>query len=349
MTTGASDIAVISAMSLMSPAGTGVRPFRDAIRAGVPLTGGRVEDFRTEAPDPSSRPVRLVDRASAMALAAVGTLLDGDVLHGWPPGRRALVLGSGAAGIDQSMTLTRDSLTRPRPDNVRPALVPACVMNYASAQAAITYDLQGPNATVTAGRTTGLAALRYALLLLARGRADAVVCGAYEDLNQRRVAIAETSGIKDPAAEGCCVFLVETAGRARAAGRFVLAEVLAVDGGVFAEPSDAAGVLAAAVQRALDSAGASPGEIELLVTSGTAETADAYPGLADARTLRPAELIGDTFGAASAFQIAAAIASAGSMGGRGGLALITTTDPDGHAGCCLLRTPRTADRGEPGA
>ncbi|MFI0450152.1 beta-ketoacyl synthase N-terminal-like domain-containing protein [Actinomadura sp. 6N118] len=330
---------VISAMSLMSPAGIGVEPFREAIRAERPAQGGDVEDFHTERPEGSGRPVRLIDRPSAMVLATMGTLLGDDVLAGWAPGRRGLVLGSGASGIDQSMTLTRDSLTRPRPDNVNPALVPACVMNYASAQAAITYDLQGPNATVTAGRATGLAALRYAGLLLARDRADAVVCGAYEDLNERRVAIAEAAGIKGTAAEGCCAFLVEPAERARAGGRPVLAEILAVDSGVFTEPRDAADVLAAAVRRALDAAGTGPGDIGLIVPGGS-EDADLL-GLAHARVVRPGTLIGDAFGAASAFQVATAI-----VAGGGDLALITTIDPDGHAACCLLRT---ADRGAPEA
>ncbi|WP_141584099.1 beta-ketoacyl synthase N-terminal-like domain-containing protein [Actinomadura sp. WMMA1423] len=340
----------ISAMALMSPAGVGAGPFGEAVRAGTPLPGGAVEDFRTEAPDPSARPVRLVDRPSAMALAAIADLLGGDVLEGWPPHRRALVLGSGAAGIDQSMTLTRDSLTRPRPDNVNPALVPACVMNYASAQAAMAFDLQGPNATVTAGGATGLAALRYARRLLAAGRADAVVCGAYEDLNDRRAAIAEAAGRAGRPAEGCAVFLVESAGRARSRGRPVLAEVLALESGVFDEPGQAHDVLGAAVHRALRTAGADLEDVGVLVPSGPEDARMRVP--ARTRVVRFSEIVGDAFGAAGALQVAAAIAVSGAGRERaapdpaGGLALITTIDSDGHAGCCLLRT---GGRGGPGA
>ncbi|TDD87649.1 3-oxoacyl-ACP synthase [Actinomadura darangshiensis] len=334
---------VISAMSLMSPAGIGTGPFRAAIDAALlaggpqPLgeaPGGRVEDFRPEE-SASARPVRLADRPSAMAIATVEALLPDDVLAAWPPDRRALVLGSGASGIDQSMTLTRDSLTRPRPDNITPALVPACVMNYASAQAAIRFDLRGPNATVTAGRATGLAALRYARRLLTRGRADAVVCGAYEDLNDRRAAIAEAAGIKAPPAEGCCAFLVEPGTRARAHGRPELAEVLALESGVFAEPADAGAVLAGTVRRALDRAGADPGDVALLVPSGDEDAG--LGALRDARVLRTADLVGDLHGAAAAFQVATAIAVADEAPLRG-LALITAVDPDGQAGCCLLHT-----------
>ncbi|MEU4824499.1 beta-ketoacyl synthase N-terminal-like domain-containing protein [Actinomadura sp. NPDC023710] len=340
---------VISAMALMSPAGAGAGVFGEAIRAGVPLPGGAVEDFRTDAADPSARPVRLVDRPSAMALAAIGDLLGPDVLAGWPPHRRALVLGSGAAGIDQSMTLTRDSLTRPRPDNVNPALVPACVMNYAGAQAAMAFDLRGPNATVTAGAATGLAALRYARRLLASGRADAVVCGAFEDLNERRAAIAEAAGRATRPAEGCGVFLVEPADRARSHGRPVLAEILALESRVFDEPCHAPAVLDAAVRRALRTGGAGPENVGLLVPSGQEDAGLRLP--AHTRVVRPSEIVGDAFGAAAALQVAAAIAvrdasrERASLDPAGGLALITTIDTDGHAACCLLRT---GGRGGPG-
>ncbi|MGK5552836.1 beta-ketoacyl synthase N-terminal-like domain-containing protein [Actinomadura kijaniata] len=337
---------VISAVSLMSPAGVGVGPFREAVRTGTAVPGGPVGDFHVAEPPATGRAVRLADRPSAMALATIGTLLDGGAADRCPPARRGLVLGSAAAGIDQSMTLTRDSLTRPRPDNVNPALVPACVMNYASAQAAIEFDLRGPNATVTAGRLTGLAALRYARRLLAAGRSDMVVCGAYEDLNERRVAIAEAAGVRGVPAEGCCAFLVEPGERAREHGRSVLAEVLALETGVFADPGEAFDVLGAAVGRALHAAGAAPSDVGLLVPAGREDAR--LPGLGKARVVRPAELIGDTHGAAAAFQVAAAIAAdaAGAGDGDGCLALVTAVEPDGHVGCCLLRTRRQGDNEE---
>ncbi len=317
----------ISLMSVLSPAGTGAGAYAEALRSGTRAPGGAVPDLDTGTPEPLPSRVRLADRPSDLALAAIGSLLDGVAMEDWPPERRAIVLGSGAAGIDQSMTLTRDSLTRPRPDNVNPALVPACVMNYASAQAAIRFGLRGPNATVTAGRLTGLAALGYARRLLSRDRADAVICGAYEGLSDRRVAIAEAAGVKRPAAEGCCVFLVEPAERAHARGRPVLAEVLSLETGVFGEPGDAAGVLRDTAVRALRRAGAAADDVALLVPGGGEDV------LAAARTVRPADVIGDAFGAASALQVAAAVTECP----PGGLALITSADPDGHAGACLLR------------
>ncbi|MFV2173178.1 beta-ketoacyl synthase N-terminal-like domain-containing protein [Actinomadura sp. LOL_016] len=341
---------VISGMALMSPAGIGVDAFRDALRGGAALAAAAVEDFRTEPPAGTGRPVRLIDRPSAMAVATIADLLRPDVLAARPPHRRALVLGSGAAGIDQSMALTRDSLTRPRPDNVNPALVPACVMNYASGQAAIAFDLQGPNATVTAGRATGLAALQYARRLLVRDRADAVVCGAYEDVNPRRAAIAAAAGRASREAEGCCAFLVERAEAARAAGRPPLADVLAVESGVFGSSRDATRVLDGAVRRALRSAGAEPGDVGRLVPSADEAVPPSVPPSASpspVRIVRPARVIGDTFGAMAAFQVAAAIVETDGSpeydsrrDPRPDLALVTTLDPDGHAWCCLLRTHR---------
>lgn len=318
---------VISAFEVMTSAGVGAEPFAAALAPGAAPVHGPVPGFATGDDSTVASRVRLADRPSAMALAAIASLLPDGAARSWDPARRALVLGSGAAGIDQSMTVTRDSLTRPRPDNVNPALVAACVMNYASAQAAIRFDLRGPNATVTCGRVTGLAALGYARRLLAAGRADAVICGAYEDMNERRTGIAAAAGVAGPAAEGCCVLLVESAERARAHGRPVLAEVLAVETGVFTEPGDAHDALRSVAERALRRAEAVPEDVGLVVPGGDE---DPLPG---ARVVRPAEAVGDAFGAAAALQLAAAVIA----GSRGTLALVTATDPDGHAGACLLR------------
>jgi 3-oxoacyl-[acyl-carrier-protein] synthase II len=321
--------AVISLMSLMSPAGAGEAAFTEALRAGGRTPGGPVAGF--EPAEAAASPAQLVNRPSALAVAAVADLLDRAGLDGWEPARRSVVLGSGAAGVDESITMTRDSLTRARPDKINPALVPACVMNYAAALAAMRFDLRGPNVTVTAGRVTGLAALGYARRLLARDRADAVVCGAFEDVGERRTAIAEAAGVKGPAAAGCGVFLVEPAARARAAGRTVLAEILALDTGAFAEPADAEPVLAQTVDRALSRAGVDAADVGLFVPAGE----EAPPHAGNPRVVRPVEVFGDAFGAAAALQVAAAITE----GSPGGLALVTATDPDGQTGACLLRTP----------
>jgi len=305
----------------------------------VPAGVGVVSDLQTRAEPEPAGPSRLADRPSAMATDALDVLLS-DVLEDCPPERRGLVLGSGSAGIDQSMTLTSTSLTRARPYNVPPALVPACVMNYASALCAIRFDLQGPNATVTAGRVTGLAALGYAERLLRLNRADLVVCGAYEDLNDRRTAlqaVLDADGGYAAPGEGCCVFLAETASRASRHGRPILAEIVALDSGVAACRGDRAVVLGHVVGRALTRAGAAGEEIALVSVSGD-EQRLLGPVLPNARWIRPADVVGDTLGAAAAFQVGGAVL-AERPSSAPTLAMVVATDPDGQIGCAVLRLP----------
>jgi 3-oxoacyl-[acyl-carrier-protein] synthase II len=333
MPTPATAPVVLTGLAMATTGGIG-RAFGDgAPRAGV------VCDLEVRAEPVPTGPGRLADRPATMTIDTLEPLLDG-AFDDCPPERRGLVLGSGSAGIDQSMTVTSDSLTRARPFNVNPALVPACVMNYASAQCAIRFDLRGPNVTVTAGRVTGLATLGYARRLLLRNRADLIVCGAFEDLNDRRAALhalrtpaAHASGPYAPSprapAEGCCAFLLETGRHAHDHGRPVLAEVVALDSRVVADPEDESRILAATLTRVLT--GIDPAEVTLAVSSGTAER-HLRPFLPNAVWTSPADVLGDTLGATAAFDLAVAALS------RARLAAVICADPDGQVACAVLRS-----------
>jgi 3-oxoacyl-[acyl-carrier-protein] synthase II len=332
------DPVVLSGMAMATPGG-----IARELAHGSPLrtTAGRgvVSDLQVREGSAPAGPGRLADRASTMAADTVEALL-GDALDGCPPARRGLVLGSGSAGIDQSMTVTGDSLTRSRPFNVNPALVPACVMNYASAQCAIRFDLRGPNVTVTAGRVTGLAALTYAQRLLRRDRADLVVCGAFEDLNDRRAALdglVDANGSHARPGEGCCAFLLETGRHARRHGRPVLAEIVALDSGVVTSTGDEHVVLAEVVDRTLARADADAGDVAVAAVSGDEESV-LRPVLPNAKWIRPADVVGDTLGAAAAFQVGAAVLAHRASAGR--LVMVIATDPDGQVGCAVLRLPQ---------
>lgn len=328
---GSGETTVISGMAMVTPNGIAGQ------LAGALSARGVVAGLRAQADPAPPSPNGLADRASAMAADAVAALLE-PVSGDCPPSRRALVLGSGSAGIDQSMTLITESLTRSRPFNVSPALVPACVMNYASALCAIRFGLQGPNVTVTAGRATGLAALAYATRLIRLGRADLAVCGAYEDLNDRRgalQALAEADGGYPPPGEGCCVFLLEAGERASRSGRPALAEVVALESGVVTRPADSGAVLTEVVGRALARCGAVGDDIAVVAVSGGEERV-LRPLLAAATWIRPADLLGDTLGAAMAFQAGAALLAGQPAAGR--LVMAVATDRDGQAGCVVLRS-----------
>ncbi|MEV4257291.1 hypothetical protein AB0J52_29395, partial [Spirillospora sp. NPDC049652] len=170
------------------------------------------------------------------------------------------------------------------------------------------------------GRASGLTALAYADRLLRAGRADAVIAGAFDELTDRRLAVEAAAGRPAAdAAEGCCVFLLESARSARAAGRRPLAELLAHGGGVGAD-------VGAVARRVLRRAGTSPEAVRLAV-GDLGDTPAPNARVLDARAI-----VGDTAGAAAAFQAAAALVTPGA-----GLTLLSALDPDGQVACALLR------------
>jgi 3-oxoacyl-[acyl-carrier-protein] synthase II len=350
---------VISAMAVVSSLGIGTGPFVAGWRAGrsafTPTTdgpaprAGRVTGLADDEDFAATKQVRLKERSSALAVGTVAKLLAAADLTGVPAARRGIVLGSALASIDTFMDISRDSLAGAKPYFVDHKRVPACAMNYTSSQAAIRFDLRGPNVTVTAGRATGLVALTYARRLVRAGRADAVLCGAFEEVTARRLRIEAAAGRLHhgtPPGEGCCVFLLEAAGSAARGGRAALAELLGCAAGVFTDPQGGGDALAATVARALNRAGVDAQDVRAVVrgTPGggslTNQEARVIAGLVPGvPVVDPAALVGDTYGASAAFGVAAAIVDADARH-RAGVTLVTSIDPDGQVACGVLRPMR---------
>jgi 3-oxoacyl-[acyl-carrier-protein] synthase II len=246
------------------------------------------------------------------------------------------------------LELTRDSLVKARPEFVKPAQFPNTLMNSAAAQCAIWHRLRGPNATVAAGRTSGLAAVNYARRLQRAGRAEVVLCGAAEEFSVTRAWLEHHAAPNRPEGtmlgEGCAMVLLEAAGRPGRHGRTELAEVLGLAFGVYREPADAGPVLAGCVRRVLVAAKESPDRVWAVAAaddpalSGVDTSVDAaLDGHAPLR-LPMTELVGDTHAASAAFGIVAVLAlAAGEPRVRGRTALVTAVDRDGTVGCALLR------------
>ncbi|MFC5184942.1 beta-ketoacyl synthase N-terminal-like domain-containing protein [Actinomadura harenae] len=300
---------------------------------------------------------RAMDRATAMAVLAAGDLLPGepaapdasDAADAQAAAERtALVLGISTGPVAALTTFTADSFTGDRPYLVDAARFPAALMNYTAGQMAIWHHVRGPNSTVAAGRTAGLAALRYALRLLRAGRADTVLCGAVEEFSAERAWLewhAAQDRVRPPVlGEGCAMLRLTRSDLASTEGAPVF-EVAAVESGLAEdEPRDAARVLERCARSALAKAGVTPDEIGLVVpgeapdAAGEAE-ADALAALFGGRPPRTtgcARRIGDTRAASAAFQMAAVLAHAERAPGARP-ALITTVDRDGPVACAVLR------------
>lgn len=346
----------ITAWSAVSPFGMSRDSFIDGIAGGQP-TAADLDQARWNVPDKraclvpgfdiksvlGSKGTRAMNRVTALAVATVGQLIQAtDPGHTW--GRdTAIVLGTTTGSSQSSMDFTRDSLTGKRPFDVEPARIPYAIMNGVAGQCAIWYGLQGPNATIAAGRPTALAALNYARRLLVAGRAARVLCGASEEYSAARSWINfHATGQEALIGEGCAIFVLELA-PAEGTNARPLASVLAVDSRICVDGNWRATVRGC-VERVMSAVPAAA-PVCAVCPSG----ADDAGGLAERAVLGEtfgagtpvwdvASLIGETHAASAAFQLARVLSEAQAFRGLDGqVAVLTSTDPSGAVAAALVQ------------
>jgi 3-oxoacyl-[acyl-carrier-protein] synthase II len=241
-----------------------------------------------------------------------------------------------------------------------PSRFPNSVMNSCAGQLAVWNTLKGVNATLASGHVSAVSALRYARNAIRSGQARAMLAGGAEELTPHLAWAWQRSGVLAPDAvlgEGCAILVVEHPDAA--AGRPVVAELLAAETGWFgtrapgAGPSGIARGLERLVRRALDRSGVTADDVDLVALGAGAHVGArrveelgvrrALGGLP--AVLRLSDVLGDCYSAAAALQGAAVLARwSGGDRPAESLALVTTVGADGHAGCYLLRrTPAGAD------
>jgi len=341
---------MISGWSALSPFGHGRTAFADGVRRGAPVALTSTKDDWAAAkarvvPDfdiveqLGRKGTGSMDRASAFAVATLRALQrdeDGSVAAN---PRTGVVLGTTSGSTRTQFEFTRDSLTRRKPFFVNPAQMPFALMNSASAQCAMWHGLTGPNSTLAAGRTSMPAVLRYATRLLRTGRASSVFAGAVEEHSGARELLehGQTLG------EGCVLLFLQTA---EAGNPAALAEVVASD--TTFRDGDPRRALTMSLRRV----GVPADEVWGLALSATepelSETEDEATGevLGQRAAFRPGRLIGDTGAVSGAFGLAALLAHAETdADARGRLAVATSVERDGTAGCVVLRLVGSA-RGE---
>jgi 3-oxoacyl-[acyl-carrier-protein] synthase II len=188
---------------------------------------------------------------------------------------------------------------------------------------------------------SGPAVLRYASRLLRTGRASSVFAGAVEEHSGARALLEPGRSL----GEACGLLFLQTAA---AGNRQALAEVVALTTR-FGEPRRA---LAECLRQAM--AGQASADVwGLAVTGGTPaesevehEAAGEVLGQRIGTVVHPGQLVGDTGAASGVLGIAALLAKAEvEPSARGRLAVATSVDREGMAGCVVLRLAGPSGKG----
>jgi len=348
---------VITGWSAISPFGLDADAFATGIREGRP-TCAPVDHAAWPVPEEraclvpgfdiakllGAKGTRTMNRATGLAVAAVGQVLGEEKLTAHASEGTAFALGTTTGSAQTMMDLTRQSFVGERPYLVEPALIPYAGMNASAARCAIRYGLKGPNTTIATGRPAGISALSYVRRLLATGRAARALAGAVEEYSVARSWLHHhgKNGNGGLLGEGTAIFMVEPA---VSATRRPLATLLATDFRACVNGDFGATVLTA-VRAALARGGVSADEVLIASHSGAsgpagqaerAALAEVAGEAAISRVPDLAELIADAGAASAAIQIAAVLSVAQTLRTAGKAALIPSVDPDGAVACALLR------------
>ena len=113
----------------------------------------------------------LAATADAWAMASVAGAYEAD--------RIGTIIGSGIGGLNVMQKFHEVQLRR-GPGRVSPFFIPALIVNLAAGWVSMQYELRGPNSSVCTACSTGNHAIGDAFRVIARGDADAMVCGGTE-------------------------------------------------------------------------------------------------------------------------------------------------------------------------
>jgi len=313
----------------------------------MPLTA--TPEFRAEN-YLGTKGIRSLDRASRLALIAAHQALArlSTPLASTDGAHTGVVIGS-TARFRSSSELCRDTLVLEKPYLVSVNSFHSFGSNYYPSQIAIRNSLRGANTAIAGGRISVLAAIRYARNAIRQGHVDRALVGAVEELSAQSAWSWYLSGALAPGAavgEGSAIFLVETSAGAAAAGRVALAELLACETGTQGRSGLREG-LAACIQRALRRSGVAADSVTTVSLGATAlrglraaeqDAVRRVLGALPPRQIRPADVLGETFSASAALQIASLLASwRADRGAVDSAALVTSVGHDGDVGCLVLR------------
>jgi 3-oxoacyl-[acyl-carrier-protein] synthase II len=223
-----------------------------------------------------------------------------------------------------------------------PAIFPSTVLNAASSQISIRFNIQGFNTTISTGYTSSLEALKYSLVALETNKAKMILSGGVEALSQALFfgfhKLGYMAGIKGQAlscpydkrrngpilGEGAALFCLEDEKDAKKRGAPAYAKVRSVvnffDGYRLGKIHPQGEGLEVAIKQALDEAGTSTSDIDYICgCANSSKDLDKIEvmvlkkvfgkSLKDIPISSPKSMFGETISASAALQIATAIAA----------------------------------------
>lgn len=124
---------------------------------------------------------KMSDMSKALYVA-VERLLKIEGFEDIAPTRRAIILANSSASLDADI-MHQQILNKNLPEGASPAVFVYTLANVAAGEMCIRHKIQGDNTFFIENEDSGLAE-RYAITLINQGRADAVICGWCEYINE---------------------------------------------------------------------------------------------------------------------------------------------------------------------
>jgi len=188
---------VISGLGVVAPGSIGEKEFSRAIRDGVycagPLVGFDVSRFGVDLAcevkgfdakaQLGPKGLRNLDRSALFLMTCAKQAIEQSRLEINDANTDALGVCTGTtfSHLWSIVEFDREVFSSGL-EFSNPALFPSTVMNAASSHVSIRYNIQGFNTTVSSGYTSGLEALRYAMMALETDKAETVLCGGVDVL-----------------------------------------------------------------------------------------------------------------------------------------------------------------------
>jgi 3-oxoacyl-[acyl-carrier-protein] synthase II len=233
----------------------------------------------------SAREVRRLDRAAKLLLLAAHEAWQ---QAGWEPSEQLpVVLGTTSGGMSNGEAYYRQAVAEPRRRGGQPTRSLQYQVQRQALNLAAAFGFSGPLTLIANACASGANAVGHAFELVRAGRADCVLTGGYDALNQLvfagfdslqalsttpcRPFDAQRDGLG--LGEGAAVLLLESLDFARRRGAAILGEIIgygaATDAHHLTQPHPQGAAALAAMQAACESAGVRPDQIGYLNAHGT--------------------------------------------------------------------------------